>query len=864
MSDQLTQTLVACQNPDPQVRAQAEQFLRQAEESNFPQFVLALVQELAAEGRDANVRQLAGLHVKNLIAAKADHFREEKAQRWRAIDASARSAIKSQLIGVLASNETVARHTAAQACAEVAAVELPHKEWPEFVSTIMLNVSGPDDNLGKKVSSLECLGYTAELLDLNGGDIEQDVTNQMLTTIVEGIRTDRPDEVRLVAAVALRNALLFTAGNFENEAERNMIMQTICEATQSANVGVRAASYECIVQIAALYYDKLSAYMQALFQLTFNTIKTDDEKVALQAVEFWSTVCEEEMVLLDEAAESQERGEQPERVCSYYVAGALEHLIPLLTEQMTKQEEEEEEEGTWNMAMASATCLNLVANTVEDKIVGIIMPFIQANIKNENWRLREAATMSFGSILEGPSSEIIGPYVNQSVPVLLQALSDPHTMVRDTTAWTLSRICSIHLRSIPGDQFPALVAALSSTLLKETPRVASQACNALFHLADSFPEEEDSSTNALSPFMPNLFQTLLQTTEREGWDECNLRGAAYEAISALIARSAADCTPILVQLLPVILERLTASFNAPVMTNEEREAKEALQAVLCGMVQVFCIKLDKEALATYADTIMTNTLQVLQTKNATAHEEALMATGALADKLLSDFGKYLSHFINPFLINCLENFEAYQVCSTAVGVVGDLCRDVETQILPFCDQIVTALLQMLQNASLHRSVKPPVLGCFGDIALAIGAGFEKYLQVTLMMLLQASGTQAPDDDEEMIEYINTLREGILEAYTGIVQGLKDGGKVEIIIPYIEAIFGFIELLYNDLNKDNAVLSKAIGLTGDLASTLGPRVKDYIMKPFVAQMLNEGIASGDEQIMATCSWAQGVCQQAVQG
>jgi len=114
---------------------------------------------------------------------------------------------------------------------------------------------------------------------------------------------------------------------------------------------------------------------------------------------------------------------------------------------------------------------------------------------------------------------------------------------------------------------------------------------------------------------------------------------------------------------------------------------------------------------------------------------------------------------------------------------------------------------------LHRSVKPPVLGCFGDIALAIGAGFEKYLQVTLMMLLQASGTQAPDDDEEMIEYINTLREGILEAYTGIVQGLKDGGKVEIIIPYIEAIFGFIELLYNDLNKDNAVLSKAIGLTG---------------------------------------------------
>jgi importin subunit beta-1 len=813
MSDQLTQTLVACQSPDPQVRAQAEQFLQQAEATNLPEFFLALVQELASESREASVRQLAGLHLKNLIAAKADHLREEKAQRWRGIDAAARATIKGHLIGVLASTEKTARHTAAQACAEVAAVELPHKEWPEFVTTIMENVKANDGSMGLTVSSLECLGYTAERLDLNGADIEQDVTNQMLTTIVDGIRADRPDEVRLVAAVALRNALLFTSGNFENEAERNMIMQTICEATQSTNVDVRAASYECIVQIAALYYDKLSSYMQALFQLTFNTMKTDDEKVALQAVEFWSTVCEEEMVLLDDMAEAQERGEQPERVCAYYVVGALDHLIPLLTEQMTKQEEDDEEEGNWNMAMASATCLNLVANTVEDKIVSIIMPFIQSNIKNENWRLREAATMCFGSILEGPSSETIGPYVNQSVPVLLQALQDPHIMVRDTSAWTLARICSIHLRSIPGDQFPALVTGLSNTLLTETPRVASQACNAIFNLADSFPDDEDASTNELSTFMPNLFQTLLQTTEREGWDECNLRGAAYEAISALITRAAADCKPILVQLLPVILERLTVSFSAPVVTNEEREAKEALQGVLCGMIQVFCIKLDKESLMPYADGIMTNTLQVLQTKNATAHEEALMATGALADVLSADFGKYLSHFINPFLVNCLENFEAYQVCSTAVGVVGDLCRDVESQILPFCDQIVTALLQMLQNASLHRSVKPPVLGCFGDIALAIGANFDKYLQVTLMMLLQASGTQAPDDDEEMIDYINTLREGILEAYTGIVQGLKDGNKVEILLPYIEAIFGFIELLHNDQNKDNSVLSKAIGLTG---------------------------------------------------
>jgi len=161
----------------------------------------------------------------------------------------------------------------------------------------------------------------------------------------------------------------------------------------------------------------------------------------------------------------------------------------------------------------------------------------------------------------------------------------------------------------------------------------------------------------------------------------------------------------------------------------------------------------------------------------------------------------------------IQNFESYQVCRVAVGLVGDICRAIESKVQPHCNEIMTALMQSLQNSSLHRNVKPPVLSCFGDIALAISGAFEPYLQVSLMMLYQASQIQAPPDDDELIEYVDCLRDGILEAYTGILQGLKDGGRSEVLVPYVENILAFLEMLSGDPNMDESVLGKAVGCLG---------------------------------------------------
>lgn len=79
---------------------------------------------------------------------------------------------------------------------------------------------------------------------------------------------------------------------------------------------------------------------------------------------------------------------------------------------------------------------------------------------------------------------------------------------------------------------------------------------------------------------------------------------------------------------------------------------------------------------------------------------------------------------------------------------------------------------MLPSAStldICRIVKPQVLAVFADIAMAIEVDFQRYAPLVLTMLQQAGEVTITTTDEEIIEYINSLREAILEAYSGIIQ-----------------------------------------------------------------------------------------------
>lgn len=74
----------------------------------------------------------------------------------------------------------------------------------------------------------------------------------------------------------------------------------------------------------------------------------------------------------------------------------------------------------------------------------------------------------------------------------------------------------------------------------------------------------------------------------------------------------------------------------------------------------------------------------------------------------------------------------------------------------------------------------------------------------------------------MLDYFNELREGILEAYSGIVQGLKGedtaNNQLEQLKPYLQIIVQLIISVSEDRDKTDSLTCCACGLIGLVIST----------------------------------------------
>ena len=817
----------------------------------------------------------AGLALKNSFSARETSRLQQVQQRWlEQVDVGIKQQVKASALKTLESNDARAGHTAAQFIAAIAAIEVPRNQWPELMPTLVKNVGTGADH--QKQASLTTIGFICETEDPDLREKLSEHSNSILTAVVQGARKEEPNQdVRNAAITALGDSLEFVRSNFENEGDRNYIMQVVCEATQADDKYIQQGAYGCLNRIMGLYYDKMRFYMEkALFGLTIQGMKNDEEDVAKLAVEFWCTVCEEEISIEDDNTQAQAEGSTERREYFNFARVATQEVVPVLLELLAKQDEDAADDE-YNISRAAYQCLQLWSQAVGSSAVPAVLHFVEKNVQSEQWHYRDAAVSAFGAIMEGPDEKVLDPLVKQALPVLIGMMDDPVVQVKDSAAYALGRVTETMSDSIdPQTNLEPLISSLFRGLSSH-PKMASSCCWALMNLADRFAGEPGCSSNFLSPYFQTSVAHLLQVTETT--PESQLRTAAYEVLNAFVTNAAIDSLQVVASLSDVILQRLerTIPMQQQVVSVEDRLALEDMQTSLTSVIMAIVQRLETE-IKPQSDRIMQLLLQILGTlgPKSSVPDTVFATIGALANAIEEDFAKYMDSFAN-FLYGALGNQEEPAICAMAVGVVSDLSRALNEKIRPYCDQLMNHLLNnlrvridnnryenqtdmFLQSPTLGNQFKPSILQCFGDVAQAIGGDFEKYLSVVAQVLQQAALIQVPDTSYEMMDYVVSLREGVMDAWGGAIIAMRAGGKSHLLQPYVESIFQLLQIIYQDHNHTEALLRASMGVIGDISEAFpNGECSQYFRQDFLTAMARDTRANKDysSRTIETARWAR---------
>ncbi|KAF4954793.1 hypothetical protein FGADI_5092 [Fusarium gaditjirri] len=857
-SSEINQVLANSLSPDANLRNAAEQQLTQAAESNFPLYLATLVQELANDSADGSIRAAAGIALKNAFTTRDFARHQELQAKWlQQTDDETKNRVKELTLQTLNSPNTQAGTAAAQVISSIAAIELPRGQWNDLLPSLVKNVSEGADH--QKQSSLTTIGYICESQDaeLRGALVTH--SNAILTAVVQGARKEETNiEVRLAAITALGDSLEFVGNNFKHEGERNYIMQVVCEATQADDSRIQQGAFGCLNRIMALYYENMRFYMEkALFGLTILGMKSDDEDVAKLAVEFWSTVCEEEISIEDDNAQVESSDQM--RPFYNFARVAANEVVPVLLLLLTKQDEDATDDE-YNLSRAAYQCLQLYAQAVGATIITPVLQFVEGNLRHEDWHNRDAAVSAFGAIMEGPDEKVLDPIVKQALPILITMMDDQSLHVKDSTAYALGRITEACSEAIdPQTQLPTLIESLFKGLLSSA-KMAPSCCWALMNLAERFAGDPGASSNAITPHFNNAVSSLLDVTARTD-TETSVRTAAYEVLNVFVQNAASESLQPVASLSDVIIKRLeeTVPLQNQVVSVEDKITLEEMQNSLCTVLQAIISRLDKEIIP-QGDRIMQILLQILNSVGGKSSvPDAVFATiSALSTAMEEDFVKYMDAFA-PFLYNALGNQDEPSLCSMAIGLVSDITRSLGERSQPYCDNFMNYLLNNLRSTTLANQFKPAILQCFGDIAGAIGGHFETYLSVVAQVLEQATTvTASPEGPYEMYDYVVSLREGIMDAWGGIIGAMKVSEKTQALQQYVPLIFNALSIIASDMNRSESLMRASMGVIGDLADAYPDgQLVDAFRQEWLTVMIKETKTNREFQprTIETARWAR---------
>ena len=321
--------------------------------------------------------------------------------------------------------------------------------------------------------------------------------------------------------------------------------------------------------------DKLVPQMDSIIDYMLQRTQDSEESVALEATEFWLALAEHpqsadlllphlervvpvlirgmrytERDLASLIGTSEEDGLVPDREEDikprfHRARGAIADASS--TEGSDSEDDHSSEDASeWSIRKCSAAALDLLAGTMPDQLLPVLLPILKEVLFHAEWELRESGVLALGAVAGGCIAGL-SQHLPDLVPFLITTLGESRALLRAITCWTLSRFSQWICQQPAHQYLHPFISELLKRVLDGNKKVQEAACSALATL-------EEHATLSLVPFIPFILETLVSAFTK--YQQKNLM-ILYDAVGTLAdaVGENLNCVEYIAMLMPPLIHK---------------------------------------------------------------------------------------------------------------------------------------------------------------------------------------------------------------------------------------------------------------------------------------------------------------------
>lgn len=849
------QILTSLNGNDLEKRKIAENELDKIKNTNKKEFFIKLLEIFNNQMIEPQVRRLSGLILKNDIE-KCNSSDNIIMYNWLSVlNEKIRKQFKEALIENFSSSSKIIRRTVSQVLAKIAFIELKHSLWDNFFEELYRYLFN-----GNKLNYFyEGILETIEFLFQEISDnpryfcIFKNKSTIILKIILTPIKEKIYEEETLHFA-ALKTfcaALHFIDLKQLKEIDCNLIFSLIINQLTHSSLLIRRLGFEILEIMVKKYYEKAGKFISIIFDLTLITIEQDDDEVILKAIEFWSTLADEEFQINLNSIQALSEGRIP-RSYSKQLIMKSSSILPFILLSFIENRKISENEDS-NCKSATGLCLNLMSQAVPSEILPRIVDFIENQINlYSKLKSKYTAVFSLIAIFDGVGSKVLYNHLFKTSFLWISFLENENRELRGTVLFLFGKIFQISPFLLRANLDHIVQLLLKNLFYKNNETDIFWILNEVFQ---SF-ESEGLLEGYLETICSIVFNLISQKISGG-----KLAGDFFELICSFILNSSTRNQSSLFLLIPTTFSALKSSFITNNFISKEKSIK--IQSYLFRVIGSSIQRLGQKFTPIFTNEIISFIHILIEMANklkfdSDLEDEIIIFIGTVIQKYKKE-SKILISEILPILFDYVKKNTDQQGVSVAIGIFGDIFSSYENLNESFVKKATYILIGLLQSDRISLDTKPLIISCIGDLSFASGTYFLEFQTITIPIvksIIESIYNYEKSGDEDIFEWVLTIKESLLESLTGLIQSdpvnQHTSKFFDINCEFMWLIKSVYDMISNDRIKRTTKLG--IGLIGDCGVNYKSKKKNLARCTWIKQLIFESMVCTGQNLNFMGTWA----------